>query len=91
MQMVQPQQSPHHMCPYAQYHQLFGNLTNLPQHQQFGYQHPGYQFPGPPFIPKQPTNQMYCWTHGSCNHGGVDCKHKANGHKEQATFAIRWA
>ena len=29
----------------------------------------------------------YCWTHGGCAHNGKGCKNKAEGHKDNATFA----
>ena len=32
-------------------------------------------------------NNKYCWTHGGCKHQGSDCTHKAQGHKNEATFA----
>ena len=28
----------------------------------------------------------YCWTHGWCFHDGRECTHKAQGHKDNATF-----
>ena len=28
----------------------------------------------------------YCWTHGGSNHLGKDCRTKAPGHKDAATF-----
>ena len=31
----------------------------------------------------------YCWTHGACSHGSADCKMKAPGHKDEATFENR--
>ena len=31
------------------------------------------------------TNR-YCWTHGGCSHLSKDCRFKANGHKDNATF-----
>ena len=30
--------------------------------------------------------QLYCWTHGCCAHKGADCRNKATGHKDEATF-----
>ena len=32
---------------------------------------------------KQP--RKYCWTHGWCAHSSMDCKSKAEGHKDEAT------
>ena len=29
----------------------------------------------------------YCWTHGGCNHESAQCRRKAQGHKDEATFA----
>ena len=29
----------------------------------------------------------YCWTHGACSHDGKDCKNKAPGHRDDATFS----
>jgi predicted RNA-binding protein with RPS1 domain len=29
---------------------------------------------------------MYCWTHGKCKHSGAICKHKKEGHKDDATM-----
>ena len=31
-------------------------------------------------------NWKYCWTHGACSHVGQDCKYKADGHEDTATF-----
>ena len=31
--------------------------------------------------------RQYCWTHGSCSHKGTECNYKADGHKDDATFA----
>ena len=31
-------------------------------------------------------NGRYCWTHGACDHWGRNCRNKANGHKDEATF-----
>ena len=28
----------------------------------------------------------YCWTHAGCGHFGLGCKHKKEGHKDEATF-----
>ena len=28
----------------------------------------------------------YCWTHGACGHFGKNCRGKAPGHKDEATF-----
>ena len=28
----------------------------------------------------------YCWTHGACAHKSSDCRNKADGHKNNATF-----
>ena len=36
----------------------------------------------------RPTNR-YCWIHGACGHNGHECKHRANGHKPEATFQNR--
>ena len=32
------------------------------------------------------TTNKYCWTHGGCSHTSAECKAKANGHKDEATF-----
>ena len=32
---------------------------------------------------------LYCWTHGACNHGSKDCKNPRDGHKAEATFENR--
>ena len=32
-------------------------------------------------------NGRYCWTHGACDHWGRNCRNKANGHVDDATFA----
>ena len=34
-------------------------------------------------------NTKYCWTHGGCNHTGVDCKQKSAGHIDCTTFNNR--
>ena len=28
----------------------------------------------------------YCWTHGACGHGSSECRNKAEGHQDTATF-----
>ena len=33
--------------------------------------------------------KRYCWTHGCCEHWGSDCKNKAPGHIDDATFRNR--
>ena len=39
---------------------------------------------------KRKWNQMkYCWTHGACNHMSPECRSKADGHKDSATFQDR--
>ena len=35
------------------------------------------------------NQQKYCWTHGACNHWGRDCRTKAEGHDDTATFQDR--
>ena len=35
------------------------------------------------------NKKFYCWTHGRCNHKGVDCRNKANNHKDEATVNNR--
>ena len=35
------------------------------------------------------NQQKYCWTHGACNHWGCDCRTKAKGHDNTATFQDR--
>ena len=54
--------------------------------------------PKPPYKPKQPKKQTgqkrkwryntskYCWTCGAGNHLSKDCRCKADGHKDEATF-----
>ena len=42
-------------------------------------------------IPRYPNDEpkrfnRYCWTHGACAHRGKRCKHKADGHQDEATF-----
>lgn len=40
--------------------------------------------------PKQRVDTSeYCWTHGAWGHKGKDCRRKATGHKDKATFANR--
>ena len=39
-------------------------------------------------FPRRITN-LYCWTHGGCNHLSKDCKRRARGHKTNATFENR--
>ena len=31
-------------------------------------------------------NGRYCWTHGACDHWGRNCRNKANGHRDEASF-----
>ena len=33
------------------------------------------------------TTDKYCWTHGGCAHTSADCKAKAPGHQNSATFS----
>ena len=35
---------------------------------------------------KEKKPRKYCWTHGSCAHSSSECKNKATGHKDNATF-----
>ena len=37
------------------------------------------------FRPRRNT-EHYCWTHGAFAHDSKDCKHKASGHQDAATF-----
>ena len=32
------------------------------------------------------NQQKYCWTHGACNHNSQECRTKADGHQDSATF-----
>ena len=34
-------------------------------------------------------NWKYCWKYGACSHVGRDCKYKADGHEDTATFNDR--
>jgi len=36
----------------------------------------------------QNQRHKYCWTHGSCAHTSKECNCKAEGYKDDATFAI---
>lgn len=38
----------------------------------------------PPFT--RGKTDVYCWTHGACNHSSADCTRRARGHVETATF-----
>jgi len=33
-----------------------------------------------------PQPLKYCWTQGACAHTSADCKHKADNHRDGATF-----
>lgn len=33
--------------------------------------------------------RQYCWTHGWCAHAGTECRHKIQGHKDNATVSNR--
>ena len=35
------------------------------------------------------NQQKYCWTHGACNHNSPECRTKADGHQDSATFQQR--
>ena len=35
---------------------------------------------------RNPNQLRYCHTHGACNHDSPDCRSKAEGHKDEATF-----
>ena len=39
-------------------------------------------------FPRRQTD-VYCWTHGGCNHSSQTCQRKAAGHKDGATFDNR--
>ena len=39
--------------------------------------------------PRNPNQRFYCWRHGACNHKSRDCRDKAEGHQDDATFANR--
>ena len=38
---------------------------------------------------RNPNQCKYCWTHGLCNHLGIECRSKAEGHKDTATLENR--
>ena len=38
---------------------------------------------------KKRTTNKYCWTHGACAHLSKDCRSKADGHQDDATFQDR--
>ena len=38
------------------------------------------------FKGNQQYTDKYCWTHGACGHHGKNCRGKAQGHKDAATF-----
>ena len=38
---------------------------------------------------KKRTTNKYCWTHGACAHSSKDCRSKADGHQDEATFQNR--
>ena len=38
---------------------------------------------------RNPNQLKYCHTHGACNHDSPDCRSKAEGHKDEATFQNR--
>ena len=38
---------------------------------------------------RNPNQQKYCHTHGACNHHSRDCRSKADGHNDDATFNNR--
>ena len=41
-------------------------------------------------LPQKKKHQMfYCWTHGACFHKGAQCRNKASGHIDNATFSNR--
>ena len=46
----------------------------------------GRKTPDDKTYPPRDDKSKYCWTHGACNHGGSDCRWKAKGHKDEATF-----
>ena len=35
------------------------------------------------------NQQKYCWTHVACNHNSPECRTKADGHQDSATFQNR--
>ena len=39
--------------------------------------------------PHEMQGLYYCWTHGICTHPGKNCKHKKEGHKDNATARER--
>ena len=38
---------------------------------------------------KKQVPKHYCWSHGKCNHKGVDCRAKKANHKDEATLNNR--
>ena len=38
---------------------------------------------------RNPNQLKYCHTHGTCNHDSPECRSKAEGHEDEATFANR--
>ena len=94
---VPPQQQ---FQPYQQQYSAQPQMMQqyMPPHQNYQMQQPfqpqfQQQFQQRNFQPQnQQQNQMrtridkYCWTHGGCGHQGKKCKHKAQGHQDNATF-----
>ena len=71
---------PYHMPFFNPYHmaQMPQFQGGFPPNQQHHQQN------------KRPFRQrFYCWTHGACSHKSKNCKHKATGHKDNATFENR--
>ena len=59
---------------------------------QPSYAYAASQPPSKPPTPaaKKPSAQrQYCWTHGATYHASDQCKHKAEGHQDLATFKTR--
>ena len=44
---------------------------------------------GRPFWEDPAYDYKYCWSHGACNHTGMECNRKKEGHKDEATFNNR--
>ena len=70
----------------------------MPVHPYQGYANQAFPFPtqqqptntqqtAPP--PKKKRRIFYCWTHGACFHPGPQCRNKAMGHQDSATFQNR--
>ena len=86
----QPKAQPFAPWNMNQYHNM-QPYGPTPFHPTFmsPFQHPynnNNNFNNRRFTNNRNKNGRYCWTHGACDHWGRNCRNKANGHRDDASF-----